>query len=130
MFNPAEAPTNYVSLINALAQRGGFVDSPLADRTIAYCGELANLRIDFERMDDLLFGWWWMVDGFEESDSARALMRKKFLVTYTEDNIVLRVHAYRERVFQLTNAVLSLGIPEKEVNMIDLVTQNLRRMNH
>lgn len=123
-------PTSYLTFLDALAQKVDFSGSPTADRIIAYCGELANLRIDFERMDDLLFAWWWMIDGFEESDSARGLMRKKFLVTYTEDNAVVRVHAYHERVFQLTNAVLTPAISEHKVNIIDVVTQNLRENRH
>lgn len=120
-------PTTYLSLLHALVQKGEFAASPLANRIVAYSGELANLRIDFERMKDLHAGWWYMVDGFEEPDSAHALIRKKFLVTYTEDNTVIRVHAYRERVFQLTNAVLALGISEEKVNINDLVTQALRQ---
>ena len=123
-------PTSYLSLLHALIEKGEFAASPLADRIVAYSGELANLRIDFERMKELHVGWWDMVHGFEEPDSARGLMRKKFLVTYTEDNAVIRIHAYRERVFQLTNAVLALGIPERnlkeKLSFTTLVTQALR----
>jgi hypothetical protein len=62
----------------------------------------------------------------EDDESGIGLALKKFLVVYTEDNAVLRVHAYRERVFQLTNLVLAFGLPEKNVPTVERVSCLLR----
>lgn len=125
------SPTSYLAFLNALTEKKDFSTSPTAERTVAYCVELANLRIDFDRMEDSLFRYWGVIDTMEESDSsAVGLVLKKFLVVYTEDNTVLRVHAYRERVIQLTNAVLALGLPEDKPQMIDRVCKILQERGH
>jgi hypothetical protein len=124
------SPTSYLAFLSALTEKKDFSTSPTAEQMVAYCVELANLCIDFDRMEDSLFRYWGVIDTMGESDSAVGLALKKFLVVYTEDNTVLRVHAYRERVFQLTNAVLALGLPEDKPQMIDRVCKILQERGH
>jgi hypothetical protein len=133
---PSPPPTSYLAfLLSAILEEKGFPTAPNAEGTVAYCVELANLRIDFERMEDSPFRFWGLIDTMEEDDSALGLLLKKFLVVYTEDNAVLRVHAYRERVFQLTNAALTLRLPEKpersqKFSFNDEVSRILRERGH
>ncbi len=128
--DPSSMPTSYLVLLNALIGTREFAASQTAERTVAYCLEPANLRIDFDRMNDSLFRYWGVIDTMEENDSALGLMLKKFLVIYTEDNTVLRVHAYRERVFQLVNAVLDLGLHEEKPQIVDGVSKIIRDRGH
>lgn len=135
MPHPSLPPISYLAFLNAIAEKEGFSGAPDAEWTVAYCVELANLRIDFERMEDSLFRFWGFIDTMEEDDSPLGLLLKKFLVVYTEDNTVLRVHAYRGRVFQLTNAALTLGLPEKpqrpeRLSLNDEVRRILRERGH
>jgi len=135
MSSAPASPTSYLTLLDALAAKEGFSVSPTAEQTVGYCLELGNLRIDFDRMEDSLVRYWLVIDSDARNDSAVGLVLKKFLVVYTEDNTVLRVHAYRERVFQLTNAVLALGLPEKpekwqKLSFNDEVSRILRDRGH
>lgn len=68
-------PTSYLAFLNALTEKKGFSSSPTAERMLAYCVELANLRIDFDRMEDSLFRYWGVIDTMEQSDSAVGLIR-------------------------------------------------------
>jgi len=121
-------PESYLALLDALWVRD-FSSRPYTQRVAEYCLELANLRTDFDRMDDLLFLFYEWLE-CEGSDNATAFVRKKFLVVHSEDNIVIRVHAYRERVFQLVNLALELGSSEEKRNLIDDVAQKLQQHGH
>ncbi len=123
-------PTNYIALLSALWEEKDFSVSPSAERTVAYCVELANFGYDFKRMRDSLIYWWADLDSLIEADLARGLLMNKFLVAYTEYNTAVWAHAYRERLFQLTNAVLDLGVREDKPGNIKLVTKKLREKAH
>jgi len=50
---------------------------------------------------------------------------KRLAIIYHTDNFYFRIHAYREKVFQLVNVFLDLGIPDHHPNLNDKVFEKL-----
>ena len=130
MAEPINPPTVYLLLLDALCEKEGLVASRAADRAFAYGFDLANLGKDFERMEKALSYWWSPVQSMEADEIANGLELIKFLLTFVEYSAAVWVHAYRERVFQLTNAVMGLGVPEDKRGNIRVVSEKLQQEGH
>lgn len=77
MPDPSPPPTQYIMLLTALWEEKDFSTLPTAERAVAYCLELANLRHDFKRMRDSLSYWWADLDSLATAELARGLLMNK-----------------------------------------------------
>ncbi len=85
---------------------------------VSYCMEL-----DFwhEDLDFLLFEMDTSVRYFHQD----RLDLKRLAIIYHTDNFYFRIHAYREKVFQLISVFLGLGIPDRYPQFNDKVFEEL-----
>lgn len=131
MEQTSSAPRSYIELLATLVEEAtGISSSPNFGRAFSYSVELANLHYDFERMGELLSKFWDLLDVAAGDESGSGLALRRFAVAYTEDNAVIRVHAYRERAFQLADHLLDLGIPETSLKLNEEVQSGLRKKGY
>ncbi len=120
-------------LIKALEQSGN-EPRPLEERYTRYYQldeaqrkDLLNycLELDFwhEDLDFLLFEMDTSVRYFHQD----RLDLKRLAVIYHTDNFYFRIHAYREKVFQLVSVFLGLGIPDRDPKFNDKVLNEIDR---
>ena len=50
----------------------------------------------------------------DSPESGLGLIRKKFLITRTEDDFSFRLYAYQEKAYQLINLVCNIGLNERD----------------
>jgi hypothetical protein len=91
-------------------------------RVIAYCAALDSLHIEFD------FTLSEMTNVVERYGTDPNLQRE--VVVYFRDNFHHRVYAYREKVFQLVNAWLRLGVDEISRDLVRDVEDGLRKYRH
>jgi hypothetical protein len=104
------------------------IDATVDDRTEAYAVELSCLLEELRWILDTFELFYDDIKIFNPSDSALALIRKKFWIARTDDDFCYRVYDYREKRFQFLNVALSVGLNEHEEKMrakiLDWLSQN------
>lgn len=89
------------------AQRAGHARG---EELANYAAELDWIEEEIWRIrQDLLERYYELISGFEEPESARGLVLKKFLVALADEDVCSRLYAYGEKAYQLLNITFLIG---------------------
>lgn len=105
-FGPCEQSGDQAASLEKCYRRYYQLDEDHRKELVSYCMEL-----DFwhEDLDFLLFE----MDTSVQYIHQERFDLKRLAILYHTDNFYFRIHAYREKVFQLVSVFLGLGIPDR-----------------
>ena len=102
-------PLTYLDILVRISS-----EHPHNQRVVDYCFELSSLHADFFWMLEWLETSYGLTLDMDPPESGLGLIRKKFLITRTEDDFSFRLYAYQEKVYQLINLVCNIGLNERD----------------